>query len=149
MISNIKKGQVIYYYGNIQESVEKGVVENAEIVEDTIGAATSNPKTIHLVKLIRWVNHVYEDGTCRDDYGSSAALLDRCFKTKEEAFEARRKEAEAYENTLREELTDLYSLLNFPLKHCLYGEYTDYIALKVYKDAIEELKNFKGVIPNK
>ena len=149
MISNIKKGQVIYYYRNIQEAVEKGVVENAEIIEDTIGAATPNPKTIRLVKLIRWVNHVYEDGTCRDDYGSSAALLDHCFLLPETAFEARKKEAEAYENKLREELTDLYSLLDFPLKHCLYGEYTDYIALKVYKDAIEELKNFKGVIPNK
>lgn len=149
MISNIKKGQTIYYYRDIQEAVEEGVVEDAEIIDDVVGAATDSPKTIHLVKLIRWVNHVYEDGTCRDDYGSSAALLDHCFKTKEEAFEARKKEVEAYENKLREELTDLYSLLDFPLKHCLYGEYTDYIALKVYKDAIEELKNFKGFIQNK
>lgn len=149
MISNIKKGQTIYYYRDIQEAVEEGVVEDAEIVDDVVGAATDNPKTIHLVKRVHWVKHVYEDGTCRDDYGSSSALLDRCFLLPETAFEARRKEAEAYENKLREELTDLYSLLDFPLKHCLYGEYTDYIALKVYKDAIEELKNFKGFIQSK
>lgn len=52
MISNIKKGQTIYYYRDIQEAVEKGVVENAEIIEDTIGAEILNEKNEKTVKRI-------------------------------------------------------------------------------------------------
>lgn len=150
MLTNVRKGQTIYHYRSIHDRVEKGIVENPKTQEIVVGSATPNPRVIgHTVRLVQWKEYVFEDGTTSNDFGSSSAMIENCFETAEEAFADKRNKIEAYEKELRDEITDLEALLNFPLKHCLNGEDPDYFALKVYKDAIEELKNFKGVIPNK
>lgn len=124
MIENVKKGQTIYYYQYTDSFVEKGIVKDSTIKD----AGFQN------IKFISKVN--WENGT------TSGARLDHCFATEKEATDSRNAEQEKHIEKLKSEITDLISLLEFPLKHDVRdGEYCDYAAQKVYKEVIEGIKN--------
>ncbi len=124
MVENVKKGMTIYYYQYTDSFVEKGIVKDPTIKD----AGFQN------IKLISKVN--WENGT------TSGARLDHCFATEKEATDSRNAEQEKHIEELKSEITDLVSLLEFPLKHDVRdGEYCDYAAQKIYKEIVEGIKN--------
>lgn len=73
--------------------------------------------------------------------GTSGVRLDQAFLTAKEANDAQEAEVEKHKEELRSEITDVESLLKFPLDHCLNGdEYTDWQARAVYEEYIEKYK---------
>jgi hypothetical protein len=75
-----------------------------------------------------------------DGIGSFAVPNDHVFATKEEALEAYRIEVENSVRGYKEEIKTLEDLLKFPLNHCFVGEeYTDYEAVRAYKERVKEL----------
>lgn len=124
MIENIKKGQTIYYYQYTDSFIEKGTVKDPEILD-------SGYQDIKLISKVYW-----ENGS------TSGARLDHCFTTEEEAYSSRDAEQKKYAEELKSEITGLVSLLEFPLKHDVRGgEYCDYIAQKIYKEFVDDIKN--------
>lgn len=123
MIENVKKGQTIYYYQYTDSFIEKGIVKD--------------PKLQIAYKDIKFISKVdWENGT------TSGARLDHCFATEKEATDSRNAEQEKYIEELKGEITDLVSLLEFPLKHDVRdGEYCDWFAQKIYKEIVEGIKN--------
>ena len=72
---------------------------------------------------------------------TSEARLDRCFTTFEEARGSQKIEQDNHIKELKSEITDLASLLEFPLKHNVRdGEYCDFFAQKIYKEFVEGIK---------
>lgn len=51
--------------------------------------------------------------------GTSCVRLDKAFLTAKEANDAQKAEVEKRKDKLRKEITDVESLLMFPLEHCL------------------------------
>lgn len=147
MLKSIEKDQTIFYYRSIFEPVETAIVEDPTIRQDCIGAATDHPKYLALISRVHFENLVHEDLTIDKDHyfgASGAALLSNCFETPEEAWASKKVEIEKYKAELTAEITDLKSLLNFPLKHTLYGEDANYFAIEVYNEAVKNiLKNYK------
>lgn len=77
-----------------------------------------------------------------DSIGCFAVPDDRVFATKEEALEAYKTEIENRVRRYKEEIKTLEDLLRFPLNHCFMGEeYTDYEAIRAYKERVKELMN--------
>lgn len=125
MIENVKKGMTIYYYQYTDSFVEKGIVKDPTIKD-------AGFQGIKLISRVNW-----ENGT------TSGARLDHCFATEKEATDSRNAEQEKYIEKLKSEITDLISLLEFPLKHNVRdGEYCDYAAQKVYKEFVEDVKTW-------
>lgn len=65
---------------------------------------------------------------------------DNLFATKEEAIAAAKKERQEWVDDYKAEITDIASLVAFPLSHTFYAEeYTDYEAIRAYKERAREL----------
>lgn len=65
---------------------------------------------------------------------------DNLFVTKEEAIAAAKQESQDWVDEYKKEITDIASLVAFPLSHTFYAEeYTDYEAIKAYKERAKEL----------
>lgn len=62
------------------------------------------------------------------------------FTTKEEAIAAAKKESQDWVDDYKKEITDIASLVAFPLSHTFYAEeYTDYEAIRAYRERAKEL----------
>ena len=87
-------------------------------------------------KPTRFFHHVHSI----DGIGCFAVPDDHVFATKEEALEAHRIEVENQVKEYKEEIKTLEDLLRFPLDHCFRAEeYSDYEAIKAYKERVKEL----------
>lgn len=65
---------------------------------------------------------------------------DNLFVTKEEAIAAAKQESQDWVDDYKKEITDIASLVAFPLSHTFYAEeYTDYEAIRAYKERAKEL----------
>lgn len=65
---------------------------------------------------------------------------DNLFVTKEEAIAAAKQESQDWVDDYKNEITDIASLVAFPLSHTFYAEeYTDYEAIRAYKERAKEL----------
>ncbi len=72
--------------------------------------------------------------------GNSFARFENLYETAQSAFEVREHELLAKVEKYCKEITDVPSLLKFPLEHCLNGEeYTNYAAIKAYKTRAKQL----------
>lgn len=134
MIKNVRKGMTVYYFSDIQEFMEEGVVQDPKI-QNVVS-------TIPVINKIDWKYYVGPDGErIREDFGTSGAKLENCFLTAKEAWEERNRRIEEHKEKLRSEITDIESLLKFPLNHEVRdGEYCDWYAKEVYEEFIEKYK---------
>ena len=139
--SEVKKGKKIFYIRDVFSAVELGYIEDPKITNITLQSCTPNPHKLEFIKSVDWKNYVSEDGTMSDDWGSSGADLSKCFKTAKEAFAFRKRWVEEYTAGLKSEITDIKSLLEFPLKHQLCGEDYNYYAVEIYKEAIKKFED--------
>lgn len=72
--------------------------------------------------------------------GITHQLPDNLFATKEEAIAAAKQESQEWVDNYKAEITDIASLVAFPLSHTFYAEeYTDYEAIRAYKERAKEL----------
>ena len=72
--------------------------------------------------------------------GTTHRSPDNLFATKEEAIAAAKKENQKRVDNYKAEITDIASLVAFPLSHTFYAEeYTDYEAIRAYKERAREL----------
>lgn len=133
----IKKGKKIFYVRDVFSAVEQGVVESPKIKTDVIGAATSNPQTLEYISIVSWKKRVYIDGETENAWGASGAVLSRCFNTAKQALTYKENLTNNYIKELREEITDLKSLLEFPLNHDVRGGDNPFTAA-VYKEAVKK-----------
>ncbi len=138
MINNVENGMTIYFYSNLDSYIKKGKVKDSSI----LGAGDS----IQYIRKVDWKANIDSEGKeVREIGGTSGVCLDKAFLTAKEANDAQKAEVEEYKEELRSEITDVESLLKFPLDHCLNGdEYTDWQARAVYEEYIEKYK--KGEI---
>lgn len=130
MIENIENGMTIYFYRDLDSYIIRGKVIDSSIV-DTVS-----------IRKVAWEANIDKEGKeVRLLGGVSGVWLDRAFLTAKEANDAQEAEIEKHKEELRSEITDVESLLRFPLKHCLNGgEYTDWFAKVVYEESIEKYK---------
>ncbi len=135
MIENVKKGMTIYYYHYIDSRIEKGIVKDPKLQVAY--------KYIKFISKVDWISSLdYNGNETGTGGGTSGARLDHSFTTFEEADKAQKAEQEAHIEKLKSEITDLISLLEFPLKHDIRdGEYCDYFAQGIYKEIVEGIKN--------
>lgn len=72
--------------------------------------------------------------------GTTHQSPDNLFVTKEEAIAAAKKENQKRVDNYKAEITDITSLVAFPLSHTFGAEeYTNYEAIKAYKERAKEL----------
>jgi len=130
MIENVKNGMTIYFYRDLDSYVIKGKVKDPSIIDTGV------------IRRVDWEMSVDSEGKeVRALGGASGVQLDKAFLTAKEANDAQEAETEKHKDELRSEITDVESLLKFPLVHCLIGdEYTDWQARAVYKEYIEKYK---------
>lgn len=135
MIENVKNGMTIYFYQDLDSYVIRGKIKNSSIRDTYI-------KNIKVISKVDWEANIDDEGKeVRIIGGTSGVLLDRAFLTAKEANDAQEAEVEKHKEELRSEITDIESLLKFPLNHCLIGdEYTDWQARAVYEEYIEKYK---------
>lgn len=80
--------------------------------------------------------------SCLEDsfIGTTHQSPDNLFATKEEAIAAVKKENQKRVDNYKAEITDIASLIAFPLSHTFGAEeYTDYEAIRAYKERAREL----------
>lgn len=136
MIENVEKGMTIYFYRDLDSYVIKGRVRDSSIRDASIG-------NIKVISKVDWEETINSEGKeVRGIGGTSGVRLDKAFLTAKEANDAQKAEVEKHKEELKNEITDLFSLLEFPLKHCLNGdEYTDWQARAIYEEIVEGIKN--------
>ena len=136
MIENVEKGMTIYFYRDLESYVKRGTVKDPTILDAGID-------NIKVISKVDWGANIDSEGKeVRRIGGTSGVRLDKAFLTAKEANDAQKAEAEKHKDELKNEITDLFSLLEFPLNHCLNGdEYTDWQARAVYEEIIEGIKN--------
>ena len=134
MIENVENGMTIYFYRDLDSYVKRGKVKDS-----TVLGTGDNTKYIRKVD---WEANIDSEGNeVRMLGGTSGICLDKAFLTAKEANDAQKAEVEEYKEEFRSEITDVESLLKFPLDHCLNGdEYTDWQARAVYEEYIEKYK---------
>ena len=139
MISNVENGMTIYFYRDLESYVKRGNVKDSTILDAGID-------NIKVISKVAWEANIDNEGKeVRRIGGTSGVCLDKAFLTAKEANDAQKAEVEEHKEELRSEITDVESLLKFPLDHCLNGdEYTDWQARAVYEEYIEKYK--KGEI---
>lgn len=72
--------------------------------------------------------------------GTTHQSPNNLFVTKEEAIAVTKKANQKRVDNYKAEITDIASLVAFPLSHTFYAEeYTDYEAIKAYKERAKEL----------
>ena len=130
MIANVEKGMTIYFYRDLDSCIIKGKVKDSSITK------TGS------IKYVNWEAIIdNEEKEISALGGTSGVCLDKAFLTAKEAYNAQKAELEKYKNELRKEITDVESLLKFPLKHSVSSsEYTDWQARAVYEEYIEKYK---------
>lgn len=135
MINNVENGMTIYFYRDLESYVKRGNVKDSTILDAGID-------NIKVISKVAWEANVDSEGKeVRRIGGTSGVRLDQAFLTAKEANDAQKAEVEKYKEELRSEITDVESLLKFPLNHCLNGdEYTDWQARAVYEEYIEKYK---------
>lgn len=135
MIENVKDGMTIYFYRDLDSYVIRGRVRDSSIRDASIG-------NIKVISKVDWEATINDEGKeVRIIGGTSGVQLDKAFLTAKEANDAQKAEVEKHKDELKSEITDVESLLKFPLKHCLIGdEYTDWQARSVYEEYIEKYK---------
>ena len=136
MIENVEKGMTIYFYRDLGSYVIRGTVKDPTILDAGID-------NIKVISKVDWGANIDSEGKeVRRIGGTSGVRLDKAFLTAKEANDAQKAEVEKRKDGLKNEITDLFSLLEFPLNHCLNGdEYTDWQARAVYEEVIEGIKN--------
>lgn len=135
MIENIKDGMIIYFYRDLDSYIKRGKVKDSSIRDTGIN-------NIKVISKVDWEANIDGEGKEVGTIGgTSGVCLDKAFLTAKEANDAQEAEVEKYKDELKSEITDLFSLLEFPLKYCLNGdEYTDWQARAVYEEYIEKYK---------
>ncbi len=130
MINNIEKGMTIYFYRDLDSCIIKGKVKDSSITK-----AGS-------IRFINWEAVIDNEGKeIRALGGTSSVRLDKAFLTAKEAYDDQEAEVEKYKDELRKEITDVESLLKFPLEHSVSSsDYTDWQAREVYEEYIEKYK---------
>lgn len=135
MIENVEKGMTIYFYRDLDSCVIKGKVKDPVVLNTSF-------TDIKYIRKVDWEASIDSEGKEVGTIGgTSGVCLDKAFFTAKEANDARDAEIEKHKKELRSEITDMESLLKFPLIHCLNGdEYTDWQARAVYEEYIEKYK---------
>ena len=136
MVENVEKGMTIYFYRDLDSYVIRGSVRDSSIRDASIG-------NIKVISKVDWESTIDSEGKeVRGIGGTSGVRLDRAFLTAKEANDVQNAEVEKHKEELKSEITDLFSLLEFPLNHCLIGdEYTDWQARAVYEEIVKGIKN--------
>ena len=134
MIENVENGMTIYFYRDLDSYVKRGKVKDSTVL--------GTGDNIKYIRKVDWEANIDSEGNeVRMLGGTSGICLDKAFLTAKEANDAQKAEVEEYKEELRSEITDVGSLLKFPLDHCLNGdEYTDWQARAVYEEYIEKYK---------
>lgn len=135
MINNVENGMTIYFYRDLESYVKRGNVKDSTILDAGID-------NIKVISKVAWEANIDSEGKeVRRIRGTSGVRLDQAFLTAKEANDAQEAEVEKHKEELRSEITDVESLLKFPLDHCLNGdEYTDWQARAIYEEYIEKYK---------
>lgn len=135
MINNVENGMTIYFYRDLESYIKRGNVKDSTILDAGID-------NIKVISKVAWEANIDNEGKeVRRIGGTSGVRLDQAFLTAKEANDAQKAEVEKHKEELRSEITDVGSLLKFPLDHCLNGdEYTDWQARAVYEEYIEKYK---------
>lgn len=135
MINNVENGMTIYFYRDLESYIKRGNVKDSSILDAGID-------NIKVISKVAWEANIDSEGKeVRRIGGTSGVRLDKAFLTAKEANDAQKAEVEEHKDELRSEITDVESLLKFPLDHCLNGdEYTDWQARAVYEEYIEKYK---------
>lgn len=135
MINNVENGMTIYFYRDLESYIKRGSVKDSTILDAGID-------NIKVISKVAWEANIDSEGKeVRRIGGTSGVRLDKAFLTAKEAIDAQKAEVEEHKEELRSEITDVESLLKFPLDHCLNGdEYTDWQARAVYEEYIEKYK---------
>ena len=119
-INDIKIGQKVWY----QEYWSQMIVW---------GKVTKITKFDNNEDGIEVTGEVYEKESAA---GTTTQPLNNLFATKHEAIEANQEWVDEY----KKEITDIASLVAFPLSHTFYAEeYTDYEAIRAYRERAKEL----------
>lgn len=123
-INDIKIGQKVWY----QEYWSQMIVW---------GKVTKITKFDNNEDGIEVTGEVYEEGSA---VGTTTQPLNNLFATKYEAIMAIKKANQKIVDDYKAEITDIASLVAFPLSHTFYAEeYTDYEAIKTYRERAKEL----------
>jgi hypothetical protein len=123
-INNIKIGQKVWYQEHWSQMIVWGKVTN-------ITKFDNNEYGIEVT------GEFHEEGSF---VGTTTQPLDNLYATKYEAIEAIRKSRQAWVDTYKKEITDIASLVAFPLLHSFGAEeYTNYEAIRAYKERAKEL----------
>lgn len=123
-INDIKIGQKVWY----QEYWSQMIVW---------GKVTKITKFDNNEDGIEVTGEVYEKESAA---GTTTQPLNNLFATKHEAIEAIKKANQEWVDEYKKEITDIASLVAFPLSHTFYAEeYTDYEAIRAYKERAKEL----------
>lgn len=135
MINNVENGMTVYFYRDLESYIKRGNVKDSTILDAGID-------NIKVISKVAWEANIDSEGKeVRRIGGTSGVRLDKAFLTAKEANDAQKAEVEKHKEELRSEITDIESLLKFPLDHCLNGdEYTDWQARAVYEEYIEKYK---------
>lgn len=135
MINNVENGMTIYFYRDLESYIKRGNVKDSTILDAGID-------NIKVIRKVAWEANIDSEGKeVRRIGGTSGVRLDQAFLTAKEANDAQEAEVEKHKEELRSEITDVESLLKFPLDHCLNGdEYTDWQARAIYEEYIEKYK---------
>lgn len=123
-INDIKIGQKVWY----QEYWSQMIVW---------GKVTKITKFDNNEDGIEVTGEVYEKESAA---GTTTQPLNNLFATKHEAIEAIKKANQEWVDEYKKEITDIASLVAFPLSHTFYAEeYTDYEAIRAYRERAKEL----------
>lgn len=123
-INDIKIGQKVWY----QEYWSQMIVW---------GKVTKITKFDNNEDGIEVTGEVYEKESAA---GTITQPLNNLFATKHEAIEAIKKANQEWVDEYKKEITDIASLVAFPLSHTFYAEeYTDYEAIRAYRERAKEL----------
>lgn len=123
-INDIKIGQKVWYQEYWSQMIVWGKVTKITKFEN-------NEYGIEVT------GEVYAEGS---SVGTTTQPLNNLFATKYEAIEAIKKANQKRVDDYKAEITDIASLVAFPLSHTFYAEeYTDYEAIRAYKERAREL----------
>lgn len=123
-INDIKNGQKVWYKEYWSQMIVWGKVTNITKFDNNEYG-------------IKVKGEVYEKGSAA---GTTTQPLNNLFATKEEAIAAAKQESQDWVDDYKKEITDIASLVAFPLSHTFYAEeYTDYEAIRAYKERAKEL----------
>ena len=105
--------------------------------DDCMGKVTKITKFDNNEDGIEVTGEFHEEGSF---VGTTTQPLNNLFATKYEAIQAIKKARQQIVDDYKAEITDIASLVAFPLSHPFGAEeYTDYEAIKAYKERAKEL----------